>query len=45
MLGWKPDKSHPKPLTRGSGEISLKDLHRLDEIVKDIKKTKIDDEK
>ncbi|KAJ3406793.1 hypothetical protein HDV05_005828, partial [Chytridiales sp. JEL 0842] len=26
MIGWKPDPSQPKPLKRGSGEISLKSL-------------------
>ncbi|KAI9096644.1 S-adenosyl-L-methionine-dependent methyltransferase [Phlyctochytrium arcticum] len=26
MIGWKPDPSQPKPLPRGSGQISLKDL-------------------
>lgn len=34
MLGWKPDASQPKPLPRGSGEVSLKDLYRMDEVVK-----------
>ncbi|XP_018320086.2 arginine-hydroxylase NDUFAF5, mitochondrial [Agrilus planipennis] len=42
MVGWKPDPTQPKPSERGSGEVSLKDLHRLDEIVKDIKKFKQD---
>ncbi|KAF5277425.1 hypothetical protein FQA39_LY06238 [Lamprigera yunnana] len=44
MLGWKPHPKHPKPLERGSGEVSLKDLHRLHEIVKDIKTLKSDEE-
>ncbi|KAI8851851.1 S-adenosyl-L-methionine-dependent methyltransferase [Chytridium lagenaria] len=26
MIGWKPDPSQPKPLKRGSGEVSLKTL-------------------
>ncbi|TPX56971.1 hypothetical protein PhCBS80983_g04158 [Powellomyces hirtus] len=26
MIGWKPDPSQPKPLARGSGEVSFKDL-------------------
>lgn len=43
LLGWKPDASQPKPLQRGTGQVSLKDLHRLEEIAKDIKKIKIDD--
>lgn len=34
MIGWKPDPSQPKPLERGTGEISIKDLYRLDEVVK-----------
>lgn len=44
MLGWKPDKSQPKPLERGTGEVSLKDLHRLDQIIKETKKVKLTDE-
>ncbi|XP_066999611.2 arginine-hydroxylase NDUFAF5, mitochondrial [Anabrus simplex] len=44
MLGWKPDASQPKPLPRGSGEVSLKDLYRLDEIVAEAKKLKIDED-
>lgn len=45
MLGWKPDASQPKPLQRGTGEVSLKDLYRLNEIIKDgsTKKIKLDD--
>ncbi|XP_044736485.1 arginine-hydroxylase NDUFAF5, mitochondrial, partial [Chrysoperla carnea] len=42
MLGWKPDASQPKPLERGTGKISLKDLHRLDEIIKEKKNLEID---
>ena len=34
MLGWKPDPSQPKPIPRGSGEMSLKDLYRIDEVLK-----------
>ncbi|XP_057667715.1 arginine-hydroxylase NDUFAF5, mitochondrial [Diorhabda carinulata] len=44
MLGWKPHPKQPKPLERGSGEVSLKDLHRLDEIIKEVEKVKIDDD-
>lgn len=44
MLGWKPDPSQPKPLERGTGEVSLKDLYRLDQIVRDAKKVKLDDD-
>jgi len=43
MLGWKPDLSQPKPLERGTGEISLKDLYKLDQIIKDTKKIKLSD--
>lgn len=45
MLGWKPHPTQPKPLERGTGEVSLKDLYRLDEIVKEVKKVKDDKEK
>ncbi|KAK4023678.1 hypothetical protein OUZ56_009077 [Daphnia magna] len=34
LIGWKPDSSQPKPLERGTGQISIKDLYRLDEVVK-----------
>lgn len=44
MLGWKPDASQPKPLERGTGQVSLKDLYRLDQIIKDSKKIKLDDD-
>lgn len=44
MLGWKPDKSQPKPLKRGTGEVSLKDLYKLDEIIKSSKKIKLGDD-
>lgn len=44
LLGWKPDASQPKPLERGTGEVSLKDLHRLDEIIKETKKVKVDED-
>uniref|UniRef100_A0A6P7GM78 Arginine-hydroxylase NDUFAF5, mitochondrial n=1 Tax=Diabrotica virgifera virgifera TaxID=50390 RepID=A0A6P7GM78_DIAVI len=44
MLGWKPHPKQPKPIERGSGEVSLKDLHRLDEIIKEVKSIKIDDD-
>lgn len=45
MLGWKPDASQPKALQRGTGEVSLKDLYKLDQIIKDTKKIKLDDDK
>nr|CAG4647216.1 EOG090X09JT [Megafenestra aurita]SVE92510.1 EOG090X09JT [Megafenestra aurita] len=34
MIGWKADPSQPKPLERGTGNISIKDIYRLDEVVK-----------
>lgn len=44
MLGWKPDESQPKPLARGSATLSLKDLHRLDEIIGETKTIRLDDD-
>lgn len=44
MLGWKPDASQPKPLPRGSGEMSLKDLYRLDEVISKTNKIPLDDQ-
>ncbi|KAJ2943353.1 hypothetical protein O0L34_g12161 [Tuta absoluta] len=41
FLGWKPDPSQPQPMDRGTGEVSLKDLHKIDEIIKDTKKIKL----
>lgn len=36
MIGWKPDpKQRIVPAERGSGQISLKDLHKLDELVRE----------
>nr|CUU99500.1 hypothetical transcript [Hymenolepis microstoma] len=32
FIAWKPDPSQAKPLPRGSGEFSLKDISRLDEL-------------
>ncbi|XP_063237776.1 arginine-hydroxylase NDUFAF5, mitochondrial [Bacillus rossius redtenbacheri] len=43
-LGWKPSASQPRPLARGSGQVSLRDLHRLDEIIRDSKKVPLDPE-
>lgn len=42
MIGWKPDPSQPKAAARGSGNVSFKDLYKLDEVVKDIKKMPLD---
>lgn len=36
FIGWKPDTSQPKPAQRGSGEVSLKDLHKIEELTKQI---------
>ena len=44
LLGWKPDPLQPKPLERGTGQVSLKDLYRLDEIIKETKKVKTDED-
>lgn len=44
MLGWKPDQSQPKPLERGTGEVSLKDLYKLDKIIKNSEKIKLSDD-
>ncbi|XP_026322615.1 arginine-hydroxylase NDUFAF5, mitochondrial [Hyposmocoma kahamanoa] len=38
FLGWKPDPSQQKPMERGTGEIHLKDLHRIDEIIREKKR-------
>ncbi|XP_011502528.1 PREDICTED: NADH dehydrogenase [ubiquinone] 1 alpha subcomplex assembly factor 5 [Ceratosolen solmsi marchali] len=35
MIGWKPDESQPKIMKQGTGEISLKDMYRIDEIIKE----------
>lgn len=45
MLGWKPHPHQPKPIERGTGEVSLKDLYKLGEIIKEVKKVKTDDDK
>lgn len=33
FIGWKPDPSQPQPLPRGSADMSLKDLYKLNDIV------------
>jgi len=38
FIAWKPDPSQMKPLPRGSGEFSLKDINRLDELGAEIAK-------
>lgn len=45
LLGWKPHPSQPKPLQRGTGQVSLKDLHKLEEIIKDNTQVKTDEDK
>lgn len=40
MLGWKPHPKQPKPIKRGTGEVSLKDLYKLDEIIREVKTVK-----
>lgn len=42
LLGWKPDASQPKPLERGTGQVSLKDISKLDEIIKETKKIQVE---
>ncbi|CAL1534992.1 unnamed protein product [Lymnaea stagnalis] len=37
FIGWKPDPTQPKPAERGSGQVSLKDLDKLDQLTKEIK--------
>ena len=34
FIGWKPHESQPKPLERGSGNFSFKDIENLDKLVK-----------
>lgn len=36
FIGWKPDPSQPKPAARGSGEISIKDIDKLDQLMKEL---------
>ncbi|GAB1606615.1 arginine-hydroxylase NDUFAF5, mitochondrial-like [Argonauta hians] len=35
FIGWKPDPSQPKAAARGSATVSLKDLDKLDQLMKD----------
>ncbi|KAJ8891379.1 hypothetical protein PR048_010895 [Dryococelus australis] len=42
LVGWKPDASQPHPLPRGSGQVSLKDLYRLDQVIRDSKKVPLE---
>ncbi|XP_047513236.1 arginine-hydroxylase NDUFAF5, mitochondrial [Pieris napi] len=44
FVGWKPDPTQPQPRERGTGEVSLKDLHRIDEIIKHSDKIELKDE-
>lgn len=34
FIGWKPHESQPKPLERGSGNFSFKDIQNLDKVLK-----------
>lgn len=36
FIGWKPDPSQPKAAKRGSGEVSLKDLDKINQLAKQI---------
>ncbi|KAK3596493.1 hypothetical protein CHS0354_007399 [Potamilus streckersoni] len=38
FIGWKPDPSQPRSAARGSGQVSLKDIDKLNELVKDLGK-------
>ncbi|KAI0237178.1 Arginine-hydroxylase NDUFAF5, mitochondrial [Lamellibrachia satsuma] len=40
FIGWKPDPSQAKPAQRGSGQVSMKDIGKLDELVKKLEETK-----
>ncbi|XP_022824267.1 arginine-hydroxylase NDUFAF5, mitochondrial [Spodoptera litura] len=44
FLGWKPDPSQPIPKERGTGQVSLKDLHRIDKIIDTPKVVKLTEE-
>lgn len=44
FVGWKPDPSQPAPIQRGSGQVSLKDLHKIDEILQKTTTIKVDDD-
>lgn len=44
FLGWKPDPSQPQPKERGTGQVSLKDLHKIDDIVRDPKVVKLSED-
>ena len=33
FICWKPHEKHLKPAKRGSGEVSFKDLGKIDEII------------
>jgi len=41
FIGWKPDPSQPKPAKRGSAEVSLKDIDKIDELAKQQTKYKM----
>ena len=33
FIAWKPHETQPKPVKRGSGEISFKELGKINEII------------
>ena len=37
-IGWKPSASQPKPLSPQKSDISLKDVYKLDEVIKEYEK-------
>ena len=44
-IGWKPHPNQPKALDPQTSEVSLKDLYRLDEVLKDSNETDKDNKK
>ncbi|KAL8611956.1 hypothetical protein ACOMHN_062585 [Nucella lapillus] len=45
FIGWKPDPTQPRAAERGSGEVSLKDLDKVDQLTKQIKDLRGDGDK
>ena len=39
FIAWKPDPSQRKPAERGSGKVSLKDISKLDDLIKEHQQT------
>ncbi|XP_076463601.1 arginine-hydroxylase NDUFAF5, mitochondrial-like [Babylonia areolata] len=44
FIGWKPDPSQPQAAKRGSGEVSLKDLDKVDQLTRQIRDLRGDGE-